>query len=123
MTLFSISTFASGGGGGGYGGGSIGGSSSRQIQIDNTYETGKAIFNGRRDSSPKLSYCVTSDDEVVKIKSRSLKAYKNTTYDNLAQNLYICDRPDTLVGLELTRDDLLYVLYYLNKRYKLSLKG
>jgi len=69
----------------------------------------------------RISYCVTAGDVKLPVKSKSIKPYKKTTYDNLAQNLYNCDKPDSLVANELSRDNLLYVLYYLNKRYRLNL--
>lgn len=119
MTLFSMSALASGGT---LSGSSIG-SSTYQRQVDQTYETGKAIYQGRLAGSPKLSYCVAAGDEVVGLKTKTLREYKKTTYEHFAQNLYNCDKPDTLAAAELTKDDLIYVLYYLNKRYKLSLVG
>ena len=122
IAFSSTTAFASGGGGGGsYGGG--GGYSAPQRQVDQTYEVGKAIFNGRQSGSPSISYCVTSGDVKVPVKSKSLRGFKKTTYDNLSQNLYNCDKPDTLVASELSNDDLLYVLYYLNKRYRLGLSS
>lgn len=114
--------FASGSYGGGGGGGSTF-NAPQQRQIDPVYEQGKAIFRGRSDGEPSLSYCVASEGEIVPVKRKSIKAFKKTSYEELAQNLYNCDAPDTLVANELTRDSLLYVLYYLNKRHRLGLKG
>ena len=118
--------FASGGGGGGGGygggGGSFGGQT-QQRQVDTVYEEGKAIYRGRKDGEPSISYCVASEGEIVPVKGKSIKAYKKSTYEELAQNLYNCDNPESLVASELTRDSLLYVLYYLNKRHRLNLQG
>ncbi len=127
LTLLALSatSFASGGysGGGGYSG-------SRSAQpapsraVDTVYETGKAIFKGRQQGEPALSYCINnSDNEKVAVKRKTLKQYKNQTYTELAQNLYNCDNPDSLIASELTRDSMLYVLYYLNKRHKLGLRS
>ena len=120
IALSSATAFASGGGGGGYGGGSY---SQPQRQVDQTYEVGKSIYNGRQSGVASISYCVASGGVKLPVKSKSLKEYKKTTYDNLAQNLYNCDQPDTLVSSELSNDNLLYVLYYLNKRYRLGLSS
>ena len=89
LALSSGSVLASGGGGGGsYGGGSYGGGQVQQRQVDQTYEVGKAIYNGRQSGVARLSYCVTAGDAKLPVKSKSLKPYKKTTYDNLSQNLY-----------------------------------
>ncbi len=121
--LFGTHALASGGYGGG--GGVSGGRtySPAPKAVDTVYETGKSIFRGRQSGEPTLSYCVINDGEKVPVKRKSLKAYKRTDYNTLAQNLYNCDEPDTLISKQLTRDSMLYVLYYLNKRHKLGLNG
>lgn len=91
--------------------------------VDQTYEVGKAIFNGRQQGEPSLQYCVVADGEKVPVKRSALKAYKGTTYDDFASNLYHCDQPEKPIAEGLTRDSFLYVVYYLNKRHKLQLKG
>ncbi len=120
--LMSASVFASGGYGGG-GGFSSGSRAPAPRAVDTVYETGKAIFNGRQRGEPSLSYCVVADGEKVPVKRRSLRDYKKTDYNTLAQNLYSCDEPKTLIAEQLTRDSMLYVLYYLNKRHRLGLRG
>ncbi len=124
LTQASIS-MASGGYSGGSSAGGFGNSSSSRParQVDQTYEVGKAIFKGRQAGEPSLQYCVVADGEKVPLKRSTVKGYKNTTYDNLANSLYQCDQPEKLVAQGLTRDSLLYVLYYLNKRHKLKLKS
>ena len=122
--LFGTQALASGGYGGGGGGFSGSRSNSPAPRaVDAVYETGKAIFNGRQRGEPSLSYCVQNGEEKVPVKRKSLKSYKKTNYDTLAKNLYNCDEPDTLIAKQLTRDSMLYVLYYLNKRHKLGLSG
>lgn len=123
IALSGTTAFASGGGGGGGFGGGGGSYSQPQRQVDETYEVGKAIFNGRQSGVASISYCVASGDVKLPVKSKSLSDYKKTTYDNLSQNLYNCDKPDTLIATELSNDNLLYVLYYLNKRYRLKLSS
>ena len=114
--------FASGGYGGGGGGGSFN-APPQQRQVDTVYEEGKAIYRGRREGEPSINYCVANEGEILPVKGKTIKAYKKTSYEELARNLYNCDSPDTLVAEELTRDSMLYVLYYLNKRHRLGLKG
>lgn len=118
-------SFASGGSGGGFGGRQNGGFDSRQRQrvVDQSYETGKSIYKGRKAGEPTLEYCVLVKGEKVPLKRKSIKSFKNTTYTDLATNLYQCDQPEKKISAGLTRDSFLYVLYYLNKRHKLDLKG
>ena len=63
IAFSSTAVFASGGGGGGGygGGGGFGGGQVQQRQVDQTYEVGKAIYNGRQSGFPKLSYCVVAE--------------------------------------------------------------
>jgi len=121
LALSSGSILASGGGSYGGGGGGYGGGQIQQRQVDQTYEVGKAIFKGRQNGVARISYCIASGEVKLPVKSKTIKAYKKTTYDELAKNLYNCDKPDSLVANELSKDNLLYVLYYLNKRYSLRL--
>jgi len=128
LALLAQSTvsFASGGGGysGGGGGFNRGGSGVQsQRSVDQTYETGKSIFNGRARGEPSLEYCIDVDGERLPVKRKSLKTFKKGTYNEFAGSLYRCDEPDTLIADSLTRDSLLYVIYYLNKRHKLNLRG
>jgi hypothetical protein len=124
ITQASLS-FASGGySGGGYNrpsGTDSGGSRGRAV--DQNYEQGKSIYRGRKAGEPSFKYCILVDGEKVPIKRKSIKAYKNGTYNELATNMYQCDEPEKQIANGLTRDSLLYVLYYLNKRHKLNLKG
>ncbi len=111
--------FASGSYGGGSG--SFGTSSRPAKQIDHNYEQGKAIYTGRKSSAGKLDYCLAVDGELKPVRRSSLKTYKRTTYDNVANNLYNCNEPEQLISEKLSNDELLYVLYYLNKRFRLYL--
>ncbi len=95
----------------------------RQRQVDQVYETGKAIFLGRQAGVEKLSYCVKVDGELKPIKRKSVKKFKKTTYNELAQNMFNCDQPETKIATQLSRDDFLYVVYYLNKRHRLKLSS
>jgi len=126
LTLsFSTFAYASGGGGGGGGGGGFGGGtynrSAPPRQVDQSYEYGKAIYQGRQQGFKKIAYCLDIDGEKVPLKSRTIKHFKRTPINDFANSLYDCNAPDQRVRDQLSRDKLQYVLYYLNKRYKLSL--
>jgi len=123
MLLQSSLSFASGGYSGGGGGFNRGSAPAPQRQVDQTYEVGKAIFTGRAKGEPSLEYCIAVEGEKVPVKRKSIKTYKQSTYNEFASGLYRCDEPDTLIADSLTRDSLLYVVYYLNKRHKLKLRS
>ena len=107
---------ASGGGGGGYG--SV---QSAPRVIDQRYENGKAIYQGRSRSNPKIKYCIDNGTEKVALKGSSLKPFKKKSQRELASKLYDCNDPDVLVIDKIGGSKLGSALYYLNKRYKLKL--
>ena len=90
--------------------------------VDPVYESGKAVFTGRKSESPKLSYCLKDGDQVIKLKRKSIKSYKETSYSKLASVLYSCDSPSVTIKEQLGRKEFIHVLYYLDKRYKLKLQ-
>ena len=91
--------------------------------VDPTYESGKSIYTGRKRGITKLSYCLKDQDAgVVKLKRKTIKQFKKSSYSELAKNLYQCDTPDSTIKSQLESKDFLHVLYYLNKRYKLNLQ-
>ncbi len=107
---------------GSYGGGSGSYNQPRPAkQIDQTYEIGKSIYSGRKSSAGKLKYCLDVDGKLTPLKRSSVKAHKRSTYNDFSQHLINCEAPETKIAEQLTRDEMLYVLYYLNKRYKLYL--
>ena len=118
LVMFAAPVFASGGGS--YGGG--GGLSAPQPRaVDRAYEYGKAIYQGRVKEVGKIQYCVKQGEETVKLKRGSLKPYKGGTVNDLAQNLYDCKMPEDRIADRMSQKNLQFVLYYLNKRYKLKL--
>lgn len=125
LTMLMQSSFSYASGGGGGGGGFSGGSynSPQARPVDQTYELGKAIYTGRAKGEPSLEYCIAVEGEKLPLKRKSVKVFKDSTYNEFANNLYNCEEPDQLVAETLTRDSLLYVVYYLNKRHKLKLRG
>lgn len=106
-------------GGGGYGGGT----SNYRVEkkVDQSYERGKSIYKGRVESVGKIKYCVQTDEGLVKLRGKSLKPYKNGTYQDLASKLYDCETPDALIADTIGSNNISFVLYYLNKRHKLNL--
>ena len=121
LTFSTSIAFASGGygGGGGYSGGSS--SAPRATPKDQVYEYGKALYKGRIKAVGKVPMCFKTNEGVVKVKKSTLKPYKASSYQELANQLYLCDQPDQAVSTKLNGKQLGYVIYYLNKRYKLNL--
>lgn len=121
MLAYSNLSLASGGRSGGYNSGRD--MNTQQRQVDQVYETGKAIFNGRAKGEPSLQYCVAVGDQRVAVQRKSLNTFKKSSFNDLATSLYLCDQPEKKVSESLSRDSLLYVVYYLDKRHKLDLRG
>ena len=120
--FFSLNTQASGGYGGGYGGGN----NFPVQQTDPVYEHGKAVFKGRISAYKDIDFCIiTTNDELgfAKIKRKTIKHLKKTSYQKVAENLVSCDSTKQLIYQLITREDMAAVIYYLNKRYKLKLKS
>jgi len=117
--LVSSNIFASGG----YSGGGSRGYNSAPAakQIDQAYEYGKSIYNGRNKEVGKIKACMNNGDKLVKVKRSLIKQFKEKSYTELANGLFNCDQPDKLMADAMTREQLKYVLYYLNKRYGLEL--
>ena len=118
LTLgFSSFTVASGG----YGGGGGFGTTAPARQVDHDYEYGKSIFLGRQKDVPKLSYCVEVDGKKVPMKRKTIRQFKKVAYTEFANSLYHCDQPDRLIVQDIDKEKFQYVIYYLNKRFKLYL--
>lgn len=125
IVLGVLPVVANASGSGGLGGGrSFGGSLDSPRQTDPAYEQGKAVFKGRIKEYGEVKYCLISteaENGVAKIKRKSLKPFKGQTAQVLADALRFCDDNSTVPNKVLTRDDFLYLIYYLNKRYRLKL--
>ena len=91
-------------------------------QVDQAYEYGKALYLGRAPEAHKLKYCLNVDGEAKKIGRRSLRPWRGKPQLEFANALYDCDSPDQRVLLKLEQEQVAYVLYYLNKRFKLDLQ-
>jgi len=114
FTILCLTIFS---GGGGY--------SAPARVVDQNYEAGKNIYNGRSDAYGKLKFCVvnTVTGDKVPLKRSVLKPYKKTTVLTFAENLYDCNNPEQQMIQNLDANDMNLVLYYLDKRYKLKLKN
>lgn len=91
---------------------------------DPVYEQGKAVFKGRIKEYGKVKYCLASDDSetgAVKIKRKSMKRYKEQRVQELLKDLRFCDEESGALLQVLSREHLQYLVYYLNKRYRLKL--
>ena len=93
----------------------------KQAVVDPAYESGKAVYNGRKSNVPKLSYCLKDGEEMVELKRKTIKQFKGSSYSGLAAGLYNCET-SLAVKQDLERQDFIHVLYYLDKRYKLKLQ-
>lgn len=91
--------------------------------IDERYEYGKAVFLGREPGTAKIKYCVEHEGEVKKLKRKTLKRFKSGSAGAFANALLVCDQPDSLALRTLKDEQIPFVLYYLNKRYKLDLRN
>lgn len=121
VTLTAPSTQASGISGSGPSGGGFTGSAPREV--DQLYEYGKSIYLGRTPGTQKVSYCVKVDGEVKKLRGRHLRNWRGRKQLEFANALYNCKQPERLALIDLEQEQVAYVLYYLNKRYKLELAG
>ncbi len=95
----------------------------RQRQVDPLYDQGKAVFKGRVRDYGKLRFCVVNPEsgELAKLKRKTATQFRDAGVNDFAASLYNCEMPEQQIAGLLTRDDLVAVLYYLNKRFKLML--
>jgi len=124
LTAFTGHQALASGGGGGYSGGGGGiGPAPAPREVDQVYEYGKSVYLGRSPGSKKISYCVKVDGELKKLRGRNLKSYRGAKQLDFANALYNCKAPDELALAGVDKEEIAYVIYYLNKRYKLDLAG
>ncbi len=111
---------------GGIGGGGFSGTSGQPRpprEVDEAYEYGKLIYTGRAEGTEKVKYCVLADGQPKKLKRSTLKPFRNGKSAELANAIYDCDNTEQLALAKLDRKQVPFVLYYLNKRYKLNLSS
>ncbi len=103
-------------------GGFGGPSSAPARQVDEVYEYGKSIYNGRLPGAQKVKYCVLQDGKPKRVRARTLKPYRGGSKLDLANALYDCAQTEVLALARLDREQVSFVLYFLNKRFKLDLQ-
>ena len=111
-------SFASGGG---YINGSGAPGGLPRKEPDNVYEYGKSIYQGRAPGATKQKYCLIVDGEPKKLNRRTARAWRGSDRLAFANALYNCDEPANLALKAVDEQQVPYVLYYLNKRFKLEL--
>ena len=89
--------------------------------VDEVYEFGKALYLGRAPGAKKVNYCVNVDGTPKKLRGRTLRDYKGARQLDFANALVNCQQPDQLALAGVKKEEIAYVIYYLNKRYKLNL--
>ena len=94
--------------------------------VDRRYELGKALVGGRTKAYKGIKVCILHEDKqgkqvATKLKSKFLKAYKKQGAGKLADVLVQCKNQQSKLQSYMQRQEAISVLYYLNKRYKLSL--
>jgi hypothetical protein len=90
--------------------------------VDEVYEYGKSIYNGRRPGAQKVKFCVLQKGKPKKVRARTLKPFRGGSKVDLANALYDCSQPEVLALARLKQDQIPFVLYFLNKRFKLDLQ-
>jgi len=92
-----------------------------QTRIDRLYEKGKNYFHASNVDGERLKYCVRDGDQATRVSRKSLKQFQKTSLELLSDSLVNCDQPENLIASHLAPDQMTAVLYYLDKRYRLSL--
>ncbi len=92
-------------------------------QTDPLYDEGKAIYKGKKRGIGKIKYCLSEPEtgELGKLRGKTVKPFRKGSVEAFAGSLVNCEMPDQQIATVMTRDDLIAVIYYLNKRYKLNL--
>lgn len=100
---------------------------------DPGYIRGREAFIGD-DENNRIQFCVLPVDEdkqpvsiaqamdFFKLSKKSLRPYKNAEAVTLARALINCEAPKEYALKKITKPERIYVIYYLNKRYRLNLK-
>ena len=102
--------------------GSTGKSNARSmVRVDEYFLNGKRIIANRNTSIGKIKLCLKADNDVVKLKRKTLKPYVGVTTDHFINSIHECDKPEVPIIERLGDDNTAYVVYYFNKRYKLKL--
>lgn len=90
--------------------------------VDTRYEYGKTIYQGRAKNIGKINFCIDNGEAVSPVKAKTLRPFKRGSVRNLTSNLYNCDTSQK-ISETINSKDLSYVVYYLNKRFRLRLNN
>ncbi len=121
LALLGTHPVAASGSSGGFSGGGGAPSAPAPRVVDEVYEFGKALYLGRAPGAKKVNYCVNVDGAPKKLRGRTLRDYKGAKQLDFANALVNCQQPDELALAGVKREEIAYVIYYLNKRYRLNL--
>lgn len=105
------------------GGGGIRSSTSAQPSVDRLYEEGKSYYKARLADGTRLEYCIKGDSGLVKLSRKSVKSFKKGSSTEFVNSLYSCADPNLKIADVVSANQGDAILYYLNKRFKLKLKG
>ncbi len=97
------------------------GDAARRV-IDERYEYGKSVYLGREPGTTRYEYCLQHEGTAEKLKRRTLKPFRGGKAGDFARALVRCDAPEQQLLATLQPEQVRFVLYYLNKRYKLKLQ-
>lgn len=114
IALFSFNVFASGIG-------SYGQDEGSAVRIDRLYESGKSVYYAKGSGGESVQYCINDGGQVERVSRRTLKPFVGSSVDDLTARLVRCDDAENPVSQHLSQDEVDAVMYYLNKRYRLSL--
>lgn len=89
--------------------------------IDTKYEYGKSIYQGRDKSVGKVNFCISDGTSVKPVKASTLRPFKKGSVRNLTSSLYDCNNSSQQISEQINSKNLSYVVYYLNKRFRLNL--
>ena len=95
----------------------------KRAPVDEYYELGKTYFNSPQANGSKLEYCVlTADIGLKKLSRKSVRSFRNGSESNFTGKLLHCPEPALRIMELVPAEESDAILYYLNKRFKLSLK-
>lgn len=92
-----------------------------QTKADHFYEQGKSIFYAKGADGNPINYCIKKAEQLERVSRRSLRQFENTSAEELSAHLRDCDQPEQMIEQQFNDRQLSAMIYYLNKRYRLSL--
>jgi len=90
---------------------------------DPSYERGKALLKGRIKNYRGVQVCLldTETGKLHKPSKNKLQPYRKVKAVKLALQLFNCKQAETLIAKIYKGNDLAYLVYYLDRRYKLQM--